>query len=164
MDRGWYKTWRKDKTSAIWEMPGMYYRAWHWMLSEATHLGNANRRGLPPGTFTATQRQMREALAWRERSVERRHSFTTLNSMLKWFKENKMIDYRDSGDYTTIDVLNWDVYQDDRYSQSSGRSSGQSSTFKNGTRIGETPRTGENAAVEEVRGEIRLLDVERRRP
>ena len=163
MERGWYKTWRKETDSAVWEMPAMYYRMWHWMLSQAAHKANASRRRMKPGVFTTTHRQMREKLSWWQNDAMKQHSPNTIQSMLRWFEEQEMIGCEDKGRYTRITVKKWDIYHDDRFSQRNDRSNGGDSIFKNGTRRRESEGSREAAHSVGPDGEYRLPRPKRKR-
>ena len=108
MHRGWTRCWRCDVDSELWQQPPMYMRFWIWLQTTAAHSGNAQARGLEPGTLRATYAEIREALAY---SGETMHSQATIGDMIHWLVDHGFIEHPDElepGRQKTIRICNWD--------------------------------------------------------
>lgn len=106
MHRGYYKRWRKERDSEIWDMPPLYLRTWDWILREVDYI---------TGEMTTSLSQIAEGVEWWERKALRRPSKRTVSEILSWLVEHKMIGAEICGvgnaKYTKVSIVNWETYQ-----------------------------------------------------
>ena len=106
MHRGWVKQWRKEKESAIWNKPPLYYKVWRWLLMSVDHKTGTIKRSAP---------QIAEAVQWEENNAPKIPHRMTICRILDWLSEQEMIVTKRSGSschkHFEITVCNWEIYQ-----------------------------------------------------
>ena len=144
---GYIKLWRCLCGDEIWlNMPYSPGKLWLWLLMEAAHKGNAEKRHLDPGQLDHSIRFICTALAWEHPEKHRliTPSQPTILKDLKALEGKEMITRTAiSRVKAIISICNWKDYQENEpegnsTDKSSGKSSGKSK-LKNVKNVLEVP-------------------------
>lgn len=116
MNRGFFKSWRKEFESRIWTMPPLYHRVWHWIIGNAQHhIYEANTPTpfviyILPGQKLTSVRQIAEGVKWQEWGKDVVPNSKTISTILEWLKQQGMIVVESNAKGTLISVVNWHIY------------------------------------------------------
>lgn len=127
---GYIKLFRTTKDSEFWrEMPFSTGKLWFWLLLEATHSGNKEKRHLELGQLDHSIRFILDAMEWYDRDKHRtmKPSPRTLYRALTTLRDKGQITlFTRPGVKTVITICNWEIYQSeiDRHADSDGNSDG----------------------------------------
>lgn len=116
---GWIKLWRCLAWSTVWaEMPYSTGKLWLWLLMEATHPGNVERRQLPLGVLNHSIRFICRAMSWEDEETHQTKtpSPPTIYRSLKRLEASGNITREiekkgPGGGVTVISICNYDTYQ-----------------------------------------------------
>lgn len=105
---GWIKQHRKEKYSAVFEMPPLHYKAWQWLKMTADY---------KTGKVKTSLGMMAEAIGWKERNLFKVPNKKTMREILSKFESNGMIALESNAQYTEITIINWDAYQNTEHAK-----------------------------------------------
>jgi hypothetical protein len=118
--QGYIKDHRKELSSDIWLMPPLYHRVWQWLKYQVNHndaeipMSDGTKLRIRKGQHLTSVRKIARGIGWYERGIWEEPNPKTIDSVLKWLKNNNMITIskgRGNRQYTLITILNWEVYQ-----------------------------------------------------
>jgi len=134
---GFIFLWREFRSSPLWyKMPYSDGKLWLWILFEATHKGNAKRRGLPPGTFTTTYSEMCREMEWMENNAIRHVQRETVRRTLFRLQDDDRIAIKSCyKKNTNITVCNWSTYQEPDFGAGYNRNTTDTSLLNNVNKV-----------------------------
>ncbi|KKK88602.1 hypothetical protein LCGC14_2741500 [marine sediment metagenome] len=132
---GYLKLWRSLGWSEFWEeMPFSHCKLWLWLLMEAAHKENAERRKLNPGQLDHSLRFMCQAVKWMDTDKHRwvTPSQPTIVKALKRLEADGCIIIFSTPRVTSvITICNWELYQSKEGEGNSSTNSSTNSKLKN---------------------------------
>lgn len=139
MERGYYKAWRCQIDSEIWDKPPLYFKVWHYLLMSADYKN---------GTLDRTHNQIADKVQWVEKGHSKIPNRKAIKDILDWLEAAKMIKKTTSGNgnrkYTLITIVNYDTYQINEHSTVTEQKQ-KRDTFK------EVPRSTKKTEDDDVR-------------
>ena len=95
----WIKKWAKEQNSLLWDMPPKYYKMWNFILY--------NCKG---GKYDGSLSDIAKGIEWTENG-KKHPARSTVQTMLNWFINQKMIIASGDGQGRSLVVKNWEKYQ-----------------------------------------------------
>lgn len=99
---GWIKLYRKEIDSAIWEMPPLYHRVWHWLLLNADY---------NTGQWRGTYQKIANGVRWTERNKEVTPSKSQIRTIVDFLRSVTGSVTGHSHQEIFLTIVNWDSYQ-----------------------------------------------------
>ena len=95
----WIKKWTKEQDSLLWDMPPSYYKMWNFLLYNCAE-----------GKYTGSLNDITKGISWTENG-KKRPTRATVQTMLKWFVNQKMVESDIDERIRTLKIKNWSKYQ-----------------------------------------------------
>src|SRR5690606_8276819 len=98
----------------------LYHRVWQWLKYKANHqektipMKDGSKVTINRGQLMTSIRQIAQGVGWYENGKWKEPNPKTINSILKWVKQQGMSDVtarKDNNGYTLITLINWELYQ-----------------------------------------------------
>ena len=95
----WIKKWAKEQNSLLWDMPPKYYKMWNFILYNCKN-----------GKYDGSLNDIANGIEWTENG-KKYPARSTVQTMLNWFINQKMIIASGDGQGRSLVVKNWEKYQ-----------------------------------------------------
>lgn len=95
----WVKNWVKTQDSLLWTMPPQYYKLWQFLLYNCKN-----------GKYKGSLSDIAKGIQWTEQG-KKRPTRSTVQTMINWMSDQKMIESDVNGRNRTLYIKNWDKYQ-----------------------------------------------------
>ena len=118
--KGYIKDFRQELESDIWLMPPLYHRVWQYIKYKVNHkdfhlpMRDGTQLLIKSGQHLTSLRSIGDGVSWFEGHRHRVPNARTIQKILNWLENNKMISIeRGKGNrqYTLINLVNWEFYQ-----------------------------------------------------
>lgn len=115
---GYIKFYRRVRDSDLWQQqPFSPWKLFEWLLFEAAHKGNAEKKGLEPGQVPRhSMRFIQDEMIWFSMEAHKKitPSMPTIYKALGVLKAAEMIEWTTlPGVKTVINICNWGIYQEE---------------------------------------------------